>query len=192
MRFISPYTKYKLMAIHEQVETLATGRSRSLAPGFTAEWRPHDATDAEREQARSTFTFRGTVTDEGGRQIDPIDEQHRISTFDTGEINDPVLREKVEQALLSNSAFGHDYVLADQPLRLDAPVPNWVKLTTAQGRRTVEMCAEKAVEMVQELGVDLDAAVAFERQEERKESEAIIAALGSLSPAEPDVELVSA
>jgi hypothetical protein len=186
LRFISPYPKYKLVAVHQTQEVLASGQPRVIAPGFIAEWRPHDATTAEREQARGTFTYRGTVTDEGGRQIDPIDGQHRIGVFDTREIGDLVLRERVEAALQANPAFGFDYILAAEPVTLAPPWPAYDKLVV-QGRRTIDLVVEKIAATVSENGYDPALVAEYERQNLNRRE-----VLEALEPVEADaVEFVA-
>lgn len=93
-----------------------------------------------------------------------------------------------ERALIEAKLATKRGILVFEPEKVGAPVPTWVKLTTAQGQRTVQKCAEKAVELVGELGLDVAQVVAFERQEGRKESEAIIAALEALSAGEVEAE----
>ena len=190
MRFISWITQYKLMAVHQGYEVLATGQGRVTSPGYTVEFRPHDATHAEREQARRSFQYRGLVTAPGSeKELDPIDVQHRVSTFDTNVIADSELRARVEKALLNNPDFGRDYVLADEPVKLPPPWPAYDKLV-AQGRRTLEMVVEKIKAQVDEAGYDPVAVIAYERENLNRPE--VIAALEPQTADEPDVELVSA
>lgn len=190
MRFISKYPGFKIHAVHEKTERLADGTFRVLSPGYVCEFLHGGLTDADREVARRSFVWKGLPTAQDGSPLDPITDLGRVSVFDTEDVPEE-LRGQVEEFLLNHHTRGQDYVLVERVL-VEAPVANWVKLTSVQGQRTVEKCAEKAVALVEELGLDVEQVLAFERQEGRKESAAIIAALEG-APAEQDaVELVSA
>lgn len=191
MRFLSHITKYKLVAVHQGYEILASGMGRVTSPGFTAEWTPHDATDAERTQIRKTLKHRGTVRDEGFLPVDPIDGQHRVSVFDTNTIANPELRERVEKALLTNTAFGTDYILADTPARLTPPYALYDKHRTVRGQRTIDHAIRDIVAAHESAGFDVAHAVAYER--ENGNDEKVVAALEALTVAEPGFgELVTA
>ena len=144
-------------------------------------------TEAEREYARTKFTWKGLPTAQDGSPLDPVRDLHRVGVFDT-DWAPAHLRDRVAEELLRRQ--GQDFVLIELP-RVEAPVANWVKLTSAQGQRTVEKCAEKAVALVDELGLDVAEVVAFERQEQRRESAAIVAALETVAVADAP-ELVEA
>ena len=94
MRFVSKYSRFRIVCKHEKIEILASGLPRVLAPGFTAEFKQSDVTDWEREEARKRFKFSGTVRDDSGRDLDPIT---RISSFDTSTISGTELREEIRR-----------------------------------------------------------------------------------------------
>jgi hypothetical protein len=112
MRFISKYPKYKFIAIHEQVEILASGLPRTTAPGFICEFKTFDTTDWERDFARRTFKYNGVPFSESGVLIDPT--VSRISSYDTSEIPNPQLRKKVEKRLLE-TCRPDDHILVEDP-----------------------------------------------------------------------------
>lgn len=190
MRFISPYRQYQLVAVHENVELLASGQPRVIAPGYVCEWTPFDVTDWERDAARRTFTYKGAVMDSSGRHLDPIDEEHRVSVFDTAKISDDKLRARVEKALLENSANGRDYVLVEQP-KVEAPWPSYDNIVV-HGQRKIEHVAAKIAEKVAEDGYDPAEVVAYERQNlNRPEVIEAVEALTASTP-EPDDDLIVA
>lgn len=177
MRFVSPYERFKIIAKHQDTEVLANGTSRVLAPGFIAEFSPTDVTDFEREVARKSFSFRGTMTTLGGEPIDPA--EHRISTFDSNVIQNAGLREEVEKFLLNHVDHGRDFIVADRP-KLKAPWPTYDTVHAA-----------KIAAKVAEDGYDVAEVIAYER--ENKNRPTVIEALEALAPTpEPEEELVNA
>jgi hypothetical protein len=92
-------------------------------------------------------------------------------------------RELIEETLLAQG----DVFLIELP-RIEAPTPAYVKQTSLHGQRKIEQVVARAVEIVTENEYDPAAVIAFERQENRKESEAIIAALEALAPVEDEAE----
>ena len=188
LRFISKYAKYKMPGVHEKVERMADGSMRQKAPGYMVEFRQGDLTNYERDFARKVFVWKGLPTALGGsKELDPLDDLHRVSSFDTSWVPEE-FRERVEANLLANTALGQDYVLVEQPV-LVAPWPSYDKLT-AQGRRTVEMVAEKIAAQVTENGYDVGQVLAYERQTLNRPE--VVAALEALSVAPTDDELVAA
>lgn len=173
MRFVSPYERYKIVIKHQDTEVLANGSTRVLAPGFVAEFSPTDVTLFERDLARESFSFRGTLTTEGGIPIDPV--LHRISTFDTNKVPSE-MRAEIEQSLLNHPDHGRDFVVANRP-KIDPPWPSYDK--------------EKAADIpkkVADLGFDTEAVIAYERENKNRES-----IIGALTPkAAPEEELVTA
>lgn len=95
-------------------------------------------------------------------------------------------RKLIEEHLLKQ----HDVVLAERP-KVSAPTPAYVKQTTPQGQRKIELCVKRAVEYVTDEGFDAEVLIRFEQQENRAVSKDIIAALQALSVEEPE-ELVAA
>ena len=176
MRFISPISAYRIVAKHQEVELLASGLPRVLAPGFTCEFRQSGVTDWEYQRARETFSFRGAVTDEGGRPLDPTT---RTSYFDTADISNPKLRDEVEQFLLTNAAHGHDFIMVEAP-QDEPPWPNYAKVRQAKA----------IAEQVEILGLDVGNVVVYEKEHENRES--VVSALEALAVAEPEESLVKA
>lgn len=90
-------------------------------------------------------------------------------------------RAHVEATMLA--AVGTDFVLADQP-RVATPWPAYPKLV-AQGRRTIDMVAEKIVETINEMEIDPYAVLAYERENLNRKP--VIAAVEALLPStEPE------
>ena len=119
MRFISKYPNYKFIAVHEQVEVLASGLPRTTAPGFICEFTRFDVTDWEREEARKLFKFQGVPFLESGILLDPIT---RVSSYDTSQIENPQLRKQVEQLLLDTQGPS-DHLYVETPKRQTRPEP---------------------------------------------------------------------
>jgi hypothetical protein len=80
----------------------------------------------------------------------------------------------VEQVLRERD--GNGFVIVEQPT-VEAPFPNWVKQTTVHGQRRLEHVVANALRFVEEMGLNPDSVIAFERAAGRPESEAIIGAL---------------
>ena len=89
----------------------------------------------------------------------------------------------VEDFLRSHD--GNGFIIVDMP-KVGPPVPNWVKLTTTQGQRKIEHVVQAALDLVNTAGLDVGAVIAFEQQEQRKESQAIIEALSPVTEEEPE------
>jgi hypothetical protein len=193
MRFISPFAAYRIIAVHQKTEPLADGTRRVVSEGFTCEFKQSDTTDWERDEARKRFQFKGTTLYQDGTPVDPIT---RVSSFDTATIKDEGLRKRVEKALLENSDFGKQdgYILVEKP-KLPAPWVTYDELTV-HGQRKPAHVAAKNIETAKTTGVPLDHLVAYERQEQRKGWEEIVAAYEAASAeteqSEPEPELVEA
>jgi hypothetical protein len=193
MRFISPFERYRLVAVHQEIETLANGQPRILSEGYTAEFTPGDTTDYERETAREHFKFRNIVKNMDGTFVDPV---HRVSSFDTATIRDKDLRRRVEQFMLDpdrspDLGKAEGYMLVEKP-QLPAPWPAYDDLTV-QGRRSAEHVAAKNLEIAAATGVQIDALIAYERQADEPRAEVIAAYEAALATDdEPKPELVEA
>lgn len=85
-----------------------------------------------------------------------------------------------EKALIEAKLDKKPGVLRLERPRVTAPLPNWIKLTTIQGQRNEAKCVEKALALIEETGLEHEHVRAFEVQEGRKESAAILAALEAL------------
>lgn len=191
MRFISPIERYRLVAVHQKIEVLASGLPRVLQEGFTAEFNPGDTTDWERDLARKHFKFRNIKLNQDGSEVDPI---NRVSSFDTASIKDPSLRKKVEDAMLANADFGQQegFLLAEKP-KLAAPWPSYDELKP-HGQLTAEKVAKRNLETAAATGTPLDQVIAYERQERNNEKVLAVyeEALAEQNRPEPDEILVEA
>lgn len=183
-RFISKFPNYRKVAVHQKVEVLASGQPRILSDGFTCEFVKGDVTDRERDEARRIFTWAGVPTNQDGSPLDPIDDLHRISSFDTTTIGDPDLRALVEKVLLdSQSVESHILIEAAQ---IPLPYASYGQHRRVQGRRTLEHAIADITEAVNVAGVNPEAVIAYERQHQN--SPEIISAMGALLETEPQPE----
>jgi hypothetical protein len=195
LRFLSPYRNYKLVAIGADWEPLPNGGTRINRPDHICEFSPWDAGDYERAIAKKHFHYGGTVRDPASnRELDPVDDQHRVSVYDTAQMQDSKLRKEVEEAMLAHPALGSDYILIEQPT-LAPPYAKYPEHRNVQGRRTISHAIQditQAAKTMIALGeFDVDAAVQYERANGNNAE--VIAALEGLRPApEPAEELVSA
>lgn len=195
MRFLSPITAYRVVAVHQTTEQLADGSRRVLAPGYICEFKQSDTTDWEREEARKRLQFKNVVYEGAlGTPLErPVDPITRVSSFDTNVIEDPELRAKVEEALLTNADFGRPdgFILVEKPKR-PAPWPSYDDLTI-HGRRTAAHVAAQNIETARTIGVELDYVAAYER--ENRNDDKIVAAYEAAMAevvTEPEDELVEA
>lgn len=121
-----------------------------------------------------------------------ISPQLWLSVYDSAEDQKTRGWTDEERALIEKNLLGQGDVFLIEIPKVSAPTPNYVKLTSLHGAKKIEHVVEKALEIVAEGGFDPAGVVAFERQENRKESSAIIDALEALSAPEPEEELVAA
>jgi hypothetical protein len=185
MRFISKFQSYKFIAVHEEVELLASGQAKRIAPGFICEFTHGGTNDYERDIALQTFKFNGVPRDESGtRHIDPV---FRVSSYDTAVIENPDLRKKVEKALLAGQG-AENHILTEKPT-VAAPWPSYDRLV-AQGKRTVDMVADKIASTVTDQGYDVSEVLAYEVANLNRP--VVLAALEALKVAEPEEALVIA
>lgn len=191
MRFISPVSGYRLIAVHEQTTVLADGTRKVDAPGYTVEFQKGAATDYEKEIARERLHFRGVPMNYDRTPFDPI---KRVSVFDTEWIGSPELRKKVEKALLENADRGKQdgYILVDTPKR-PAPWPAYDELTV-HGQRKAANVAAQNIETANATGTPIGYLIAYEK-ENRNDARIIEAyekALAEVEAAQPEEELVEA
>ena len=197
MRFISPIERYRLIAIHEETQRLADGSTNVLAPGYTVEFKPGDTTDWEREIARQELQlrnprFEGALGTPLVKEVDPITS---VSSFDTNSIQDPELRRRVEEAMLTNADNGNKasgYILVEQP----KPVAPWVSYDNlvVRGQRTAEKVAEQNLATAETTGTSLEHLIMYEKANRNDETivAAYEAALAGTQQAEPDEVMVEA
>lgn len=179
-RYLSQYGAFKITVRRGQ-STLVHGSGGPIVHEVVA---PHIAffrkagvTAWERDFAVKHFGFRGV-----GDGEDPID---RISSYDTEEEAQRLgwsdeEKQRVEQFLDAHAAQTTDYFRVEKPA-LPAPWPKYDELLPA-GRRTAELVAIQIAETVQNLGLDPDGVIAYER-ENRNRDEVINALM-------PETELV--
>lgn len=188
MRFISPISAYQIVPVHEDTEVLADGTRRVKAPGYFVEFEQGAVQEWERDIAREKFTFRNMVKNMDGSLVDPI---HRVSGFDTVTITDPVMRERVETAMLANADHGKPdgYIRVERP-KLSPPWASYDELT-AQGRRTAAHVAEKNLELAAQTGVPVETLIAYEKNREAPRPELIELYEAALPKPEPVEELIA-
>lgn len=173
MRFVSKHGGLKIKAKPRLEEPLPTGGTKILDPGYMAEFKPTDVTDWERDAARRHFEFRGTQIEADALvPLDPV--EYRISTFDTSNIPDPVLRQEVEEALMRSGLYGNAFIRVEKP-RMSPPWP------------TYETTHHKSIaNTVRDLGLDVESVIAYERQERNRPG--VIDDLAALLAPEDDTE----
>lgn len=181
MRFVSQYGKYKIVCWPSVVNE-ASGRYQSR--GYVAAFEPFNFTEAERREVYERF---GISMKRGSRMLEdrvtPSDQDWRIGTFDTADILDEKLRVAVEKALLESPAHGIDFVAVEKT-PVAKPWPRYDELKAA-GKRTNEDVAKLIVAKVRDLGLDVDGALAYERENANRP--AVIAALESFTEEEEPV-----
>lgn len=189
LRAVSIYRNYEgPNAQDEKVMVLATGDRQVLQKGLIAKpWRWGDVTEWERHTVLEHFgnSFRGLLYDE-----DPI---HRLSSFDSlwaqsvnGWTDEE--REIVEERVRTGPGNGVDYVVVDTP-RVPAPWPGYDSLTV-QGRRTIQLVAEKIAAMTADTGTPPSHVLAYERENLNRPE--VLAAVTALTAEEPAEELIEA
>lgn len=141
-------------------------------------------TSEERDDAFRHFGFRGVADGED-------DPGRRVSGYDTEEAArnyawDEETLAEVERVL--DAGVGSDYYRIEHA-RLAAPWPRYDELT-AQGRRTVEICAQQIQQTVEQLGLDPDAVSAYERENLNRPE--VLVLLEKPAPVEDEAILVDA
>lgn len=181
MRYISNMARYKIILrpALEAPDPSRMGRMRVVEPGLYAQFNEHDVTDWEREMALKHFKFPGMPVQED--TLEPIDPSYRLATFDTTMQGwDEETRKFAEERLETAIGANIDYIKVEKP-KLDAPWPGYDKLVSAK----------KIAELVESTGSDIEAVVAYER--ENKNRADVIEAVQALAPApDPDEVVVSA
>ena len=207
MRFIAKYRRYTISVRQHIEEQFATGRNRIIQHGVVCEFSHGGALSHEKELAKQTFKFEGTMQEEDEvTTVDPVyGVNSRISVFDTDDselvqrwkqwdrlekLPEGTGKREVEEALLNSHEHGTDYILSERT-KLAAPYGNYDKHRRVHGRRLLEHAISDIAAAYEAAGFDIDAAVAYERQEGN--DEAVIAALEALrGEKEPVEELVAA
>lgn len=178
-RYISKYRRYKLTAREHVTMTLANGKDNVIQQGVICEFQHGGVLYHELELAAKYFQFKGITQEEDeATPVDPVfGPTSRVSVFDTGwphlqkawaqaekheNVPPGTIEAEVIEFLDNYTSNGRDYlkVVVEKPV---APWPAYDKLT-AQGRRTIEMVVEKIVAAIEDLGVDPQTVLAYERQ----------------------------
>ena len=131
------------------------------------------------EEAVKRFSFKGRAEGEPiAMMIGVFDSAQTAKQFRwSDDEHDAVVRHLRETA-------NPYWFIAEEP-RVDAPWPTYDKLV-AQGQRTAEKVAEKNLEIAESTGIDVEALVAYERQ--NRNDPRILAAYEAAVRAEPAVE----
>ena len=189
MRFLSPIAAYRVIVRHQDIEILASGQPRVIKDGFTVEFKEGDLTDFERDYAREHLTFKHNYINLDGSPYDPVPH---ASSYDTSQIEDPVMRKEVEDFLTTHQFCGNpnEYVVVETP-KIPAPWPNYDDITI-HGRRTAQHVAEQNLATAEATGTPIDALIAYERSN-RNDADIVAAYEAANTPEEvPEDELVEA
>lgn len=181
MRFISPHPKFNLKVFDSEFD-LSTNRPKRI--GFMARFEPGVWLPHEREVA---FERWGNVIRRGSRMLDqaltqPAPLEWRIGVFDTDiAIEDPDLRKRVEEKMLSMRKHGRDFVHVPAP-QVPAPWPAYDDLVAGGRGRTNEAIAAEIAETVEKLGLAPNLVAAYERQHRNRDE--VLEALGKIGSVE--------
>lgn len=177
MLFISDRLPWVVVRSEKKNYSPASGEHIGTDRKLYAEFKRGGAPAWVIEEAKKHFTFAGKSQDETHAQAlavyDSIQDQQQKGWTDE------------ERTMIEEFLVKRNYLAIEKP-KVAPPFDNYVKLTTAQGKRTIELVVEKVLEFVNDLGVKPDSIVVFERDHPRKESQAIVAAVSALS--EPEEE----
>lgn len=195
MRFTSPYAQYKITALKDAdcTEWLANGQWRpkqGTQQPFICRFEPNGYTQWEKDEALRYF---GDVIRLGQRKTDATLTQDsplgwRIGTYDTVQIEDPELRERVEQALLNHSAYGRDLMHFPKP-KTPAPWKNYDALKAGgRGNSTVEV-AREIVKIADTIGADPGQVMAYEMENLNRRE--VLHAIEVWASREPDEEEIN-
>jgi hypothetical protein len=158
VRAISPYSKYKFIAIHEVTEILADGTRRPIKEGWVCHFRTGDLTDWERDAARTRFHMRGGTIEQD--MVTPVDLTMRVSSYDTKDVPEH-LREEVEKRLLA-TANANDHLVVEAP-ETPKPWPNYDVLVIGSRFKTEKDVVTAITARVTDLGLDPDDVAFYER-----------------------------
>lgn len=185
MRFVAKYKRYTIVFQREIVEHYATGQSREIQPYLGCSFDLYGSmTQNEVEVARRTFENYGLPVEVD--MITLIDPLVRFSVFDTDVFAaqhnlDADKKAELEGFLLSRDEYGSDYVMVEA-VRLLAPWPTYDAFRGVRGLPTAQAIAKK----VEEDGFDVDAAIAYERENANRTD--VLDALEGLSAQVPATE----
>lgn len=169
-----PSPNGKVFAIKEKYRWV-DGQRELIGTGYIVEFRRVRALHPwEEDQARRTFQFRGIQYQQDFiTPIDPV--KQRVSLWDS-EWAPEDIRKQVEQVLLNHDSYGRDFVVVESP-SFTAPWPNYDEIT---GEHEVEQITAR----VEDLGIDVDTVVNYERYNANRQH--VIAALEEIGELEED------
>lgn len=191
MRFISPSGNFRLTVIHDKTQS-EDGFTRTVKPGYTAEFKMGLLDGYERQVARERLTFPGGVRDRQNIDGSPFDYIQLAGVFDTEWIEDANLRAEVEKRMLANDGCGKGdaFVLVELP-KIEAPWPSYDELVV-HGQRTPEKVAAKNIETAALVGVPIEDLIAYEQQNRNHERILAVYEQELAKSPEPEDELVRA
>lgn len=171
LRFVSPYTAFRLRVIAEDGVQLPNGLFNTTRPSFFAQFRGGDFTDYEKALAYERF---GQIMRSGSRMeadmVTPASTDWRIGTFDTATIPDPDLRAEVEQRMLKKldePGMAQFFALAEKP-KVAKPWPKYDEIKSAKA----------IVDTVNALGLNREDVAAYERDNQNRKE--VLEALGQV------------
>lgn len=173
-RYLSKFAAFK-KTVKKGEQVLVQGPQgpivQTLSDPIIAQFRQAHVTPWEREMAQQRFRFLGSAEGE-----DPVP---RISAYDTDEEArrgawSPELKKQIEDLL--DAQEGPDYFRVEKP-KMAPPWPKYDEIVPA-GRRTLEHVAAFIAETTESLGLDPDAIIAYERENEQRQE--VIGALEAL------------
>lgn len=189
MRFVSWSPGFQITAspeLKQKVEQLADGSTRELRAGFICQFTPDDWTEREREQLYKRFPKEMTKGSRLGMDGTPINDDWKISTYDTAKIEDAELRAKVEKGLLENFDNGIHYILVESP-RIPSPWGNYDEIVV-RGQRTIDRVVAQICATVEDLGFDPAQVAAYERENLNRQE--VLDGLAKLAEQEPVEETI--
>ncbi len=190
MRFISKYAGYSICYQTDIVNHFGDGNSQIVRPLLDCKFSVGSMNSWEMDAARKTFLNFGLGTYED--HVTQEDPAGRFSVFDTGLFQQQhnltnEQRVSIEEFLLGRWECGNHYIHVEKP-RIAAPWPTYDNYRGVKGSPTAERIAEK----VREDGYDIDAVIAYERENQGRVE--VLDALEALKNpvVEDDAQLVNA
>jgi hypothetical protein len=190
VRFLSKYANYQICFQRDILEHYATGESRVLKPLINIEFATGiPPTSREAQIGRDTFINYGTQVELD--RVTAVDPLSRFAVWDSelyqsqhpDLVPDTNTRRKIEQWLIARPEHGIDY-LAIETQRTPPPWPNYDEFRGVRGSPTGPRIAERVLED----GYDVEAVLAYERENLNRQE--VIDALEALNAAEPEPEAI--
>lgn len=198
MRFVAKSAGYSITYKHDIVANFATGESQILQPLWNCQFKTVGIKAAEIAQAKLWAVNHGMPVEEDS--VTPVDPGYRFGVFDTEEFQaehaadifercpngfDDGERRKLEEFLLAHQ---DEYYRVVEVVKLAAPWPNYDTFKGVRGEPTGPRIAARVLED----GYDIDAVLAYEKENRNRQD--VLDALEALraEPAVDDSLLVSA